>query len=681
MIDIMLIFSFVLIGIVNLVLLFSLISSDNITGFFSQSSTGSVYVRIVRPIDIIIHSPINNWTYSFNVDDGVEFEHHLYYPIELLVSADEEVVDWKYSIYNNNILIEEDVPLDPNSTIFFRQGINKIVVSATNDPGVWFNEESEFEITVGESVPVLEAETDYYLCEGSFFRREISAIDYDQNIVDFGIQPETPIYVETLYNKQDGIFYYGAISTSLITKMMVDTTLQRLLYVYDEDEFHASLSTYFHILEVNRVPEYNRLGVYKLWKSGKDSVFNKTWYVYDIEDGFLEDGLMEINISYQNGSEFDLFELNPNGSMYYEATNESIAMAHNLSLCIKDNPIEDVHPNLTEHCGSDGSSNIVCEDMYLTISDENRPVEILDIFPSDNFNVDAFNDTEFWVLIEDFDGDILEYSFYHNDDELYYNVTNNYDDDYRYLVNFTHFFGCGIDGEQNLTFNVSDGLNFDNFSWVVDVNGVPCEEEVPTYQGGGGPVPFYCVENWGCDSWSTCQNVESSYKLGSLSIDDYYSYKDKCSQLGFSDGSCGFQLRECIDLNQCNNSEYKRVKPEIDQICHFTKNPNCFDKIKNCHDGSCETGVDCGGPCKPCPTCSDNIQNQGEEGVDCGGPCPIDCEKEMPLMRSIFIISLLLLLLILIIFIIQRIVKIIKGQTLTREDKRSQRIKNLLNKN
>ncbi|MBN2014313.1 MAG: hypothetical protein JW778_03955 [Candidatus Altiarchaeota archaeon] len=49
--------------------------------------------------------------------------------------------------------------------------------------------------------------------------------------------------------------------------------------------------------------------------------------------------------------------------------------------------------------------------------------------------------------------------------------------------------------------------------------------------------------------------------------------------------------------------------------------PSCFDGILNCHDGDCETGIDCGGPCKPCPSCSDGIQNQGEEGVDCGGPC------------------------------------------------------------
>ncbi len=44
----------------------------------------------------------------------------------------------------------------------------------------------------------------------------------------------------------------------------------------------------------------------------------------------------------------------------------------------------------------------------------------------------------------------------------------------------------------------------------------------------------------------------------------------------------------------------------------------CDDGIQN----QGEEGIDCGGPCAPCITCFDGIQNQGEEGIDCGGPCP-----------------------------------------------------------
>ncbi|MBN2013863.1 MAG: S8 family serine peptidase [Candidatus Altiarchaeota archaeon] len=48
---------------------------------------------------------------------------------------------------------------------------------------------------------------------------------------------------------------------------------------------------------------------------------------------------------------------------------------------------------------------------------------------------------------------------------------------------------------------------------------------------------------------------------------------------------------------------------------------SCFDGIKNCHDNSCEEGIDCGGPCRACPSCDDGVQNQGEQGIDCGGLC------------------------------------------------------------
>jgi len=50
--------------------------------------------------------------------------------------------------------------------------------------------------------------------------------------------------------------------------------------------------------------------------------------------------------------------------------------------------------------------------------------------------------------------------------------------------------------------------------------------------------------------------------------------------------------------------------------------PTCDDSIQN----GDETGVDCGGTCKPCqttttPTCDDSIKNGDETGVDCGGTC------------------------------------------------------------
>jgi len=53
----------------------------------------------------------------------------------------------------------------------------------------------------------------------------------------------------------------------------------------------------------------------------------------------------------------------------------------------------------------------------------------------------------------------------------------------------------------------------------------------------------------------------------------------------------------------------------------------CFDGIKNCHDGACEEGVDCGGPCPPCVAPTTTLPGEeitppteaAEEAVLCPG--------------------------------------------------------------
>ncbi|KYK26141.1 hypothetical protein AYK26_00810 [Euryarchaeota archaeon SM23-78] len=90
-----------------------------------------------------------------------------------------------------------------------------------------------------------------------------------------------------------------------------------------------------------------------------------------------------------------------------------------------------------------------------------------------------------------------------------------------------------------------------------------------------------CDPDWNCTEWSPCMPA-------------------------------GFMFRNCTDLNDCNDN---RTKPDEIRQCDY--NATCDDGLKN----GIEEGVDCGGPCEPCPTCNDSIQNQGEGGVDCGGPC------------------------------------------------------------
>ena len=106
----------------------------------------------------------------------------------------------------------------------------------------------------------------------------------------------------------------------------------------------------------------------------------------------------------------------------------------------------------------------------------------------------------------------------------------------------------------------------------------------------------------------------------------------------------------------CNNGVDDDCDGQVDENCaqNLTQLGTCFNTLQ---DGD-ETGIDCGGSCRSCasctdgilnqgeyktavdlgtgnvsdcgglncpscPTCSDGIKNQGEMGVDCGGPCQI----------------------------------------------------------
>ena len=140
--------------------------------------------------------------------------------------------------------------------------------------------------------------------------------------------------------------------------------------------------------------------------------------------------------------------------------------------------------------------------------------------------------------------------------------------------------------------------------------------------GGAGGGGAYCQEKWGCGSWEICQHAQTSLEKGILNGDNFRIISDYCKSNKLAEKLCGYQRRECIEINVCKT---QNSKPQEIQACYYSENPTCIDGVKNCHDNDCEFLVDCGGPCNNCATCNDAIQNQFEEGVDCGGPCPSGC--------------------------------------------------------
>jgi len=268
-----------------------------------------------------------------------------------------------------------------------------------------------------------------------------------------------------------------------------------------------------------------------------------------------------------------------------------------------------------------------------------------------NFSAVANDNLVFNVSKYDPDGTIPD-SYWYADSISKKYYSGNSSDEFRYS------FGCGVSGIHNISVEITDGLLNDSYNWTVTVSFIPCpSEQASLGGGGGGEGKPLCAEKWVCGDWQVCQNANVSLKAGLLKGSDYRLIKEVCSKNSWGDDSCGLQTKFCGDVANCNSS---RNKPAEVQACYYTQHPSCNDGIKNCHDDSCELLIDCGGPCGNCPTCSDKIQNQGEEGIDCGGPCPWKCQVEMPEKQDWKFCILKLIILILVIIIIIRIKRIIE---------------------
>lgn len=74
-------------------------------------------------------------------------------------------------------------------------------------------------------------------------------------------------------------------------------------------------------------------------------------------------------------------------------------------------------------------------------------------------------------------------------------------------------------------------------------------------------LDYFCNEYWVCFNWSECSIL-------------------------------GIRNRTCVDNNNCGS--YNDKPKEVEECVYLG---SCFDNLINCHDGLCEEGVDCGGPC------------------------------------------------------------------------------------
>ena len=628
----------IVISSINIVFLF-FIDSPVITG---SGITASVSLTIEGEEKLInISSPLNT-TYNFSINDP--------YTIDLNVSAINFVADsWWFTLWDlkHNEIVNESIAFSPNTTFDAVRWSNKLTVYADDD-GETINANVTFYVEVPNSAPILSGiNSSIYVCESDYLSYSFNATDVDEQNLELSISPADPFYLNPLSTS-------GAITT--VIELFSGILDKDDIGIYEETisvsdgEYADSDDTNITVIEMNNPPVINNIGVQTVWTSGDNSTFYKQVIVTDVENGNQSSGNLTFEIIFPEGD--DLFNITNEGIMNFTPNSSQVGV-YNISVCVNDTGINSPHERIFVECGQDGSSITVCNNFSLTITNENRAPTITDYYP-DNLTLSVSGTSNLYFNITEYDPDATIPDAYWYVD----NVFKEYDSG-SLIDEFTYNFGCDVSGTKSIKAEITDGLLNDSITWSLGVSLVECPvPPVGGAGGGGGGAGITCIEKWACSIWSICQNAEKSLEVGLLSGEDYRIIQEQCAENKLEDEFCGVQIRTCHDINLCDTTFFK---PSEFQNCHYTEKPSCDDGIKNCHNQACELLVDCGGPCPPCPTCSDKIKNQGEEGIDCGGPCPWKCPEEIPfLKRTGILYSFLIIILILISIAIIKIIQIIQ---------------------
>lgn len=642
------IFIFIMLSVANTYSLFKVLPKETrITGHGITASVSFVIQDSNRIINIT--SPLNQ-TYNFNIGD--------IYTLDLNASANFEAESWWYTLWDNrhNELVYFQNPFVPNITFDATRWSNTLIVYANDSRGEIYNTNVTFFIEVPNSAPFLgDINSSIFVCENDYLEYKFNATDVDENNLLVGITPTNPFYSifssEINYTTNEYEIFSGNLGKIDVGGINNGYFTYEETVFANDGEYIDTRDTNITVIEINNPPVIQNIGVQTVWTYGANSIFYQEVNVSDIEDGNQTSENITFSIIFENNE--NLFEINQNGIMNYTPNSSSIG-TYLINVCVNDTGIDNPHENISDQCGQTGGVMMSCENFSLTITDENRPPTITEYSPS-NLTITSRGTNRLYFNVSEYDPDYtIPDTYWYVDDELTeYDEANSTDE-------FFYTFGCGIRGSHKIRADVTDGLLNDTIEWDINVELVDCpEEEVGSGGGGGGGGGgLSCTEKWGCGLWGICQNAKSALGLGTISGEDYREIRKECDSRGLDENSCGIKTRICTDTNKCNTT-YNM--PEIFQSCVYVGVPSCYDGILNCHDGSCELSIDCGGPCDPCPTCSDGIQNQGEEGIDCGGPCAWKCPEPEPLLKrtkTLYITGGVLgVLIIILIITIRRILK------------------------
>jgi hypothetical protein len=650
------------------------IFSTPVTGF-DTSSTGSVVFGILgEPFLKILYPYGNNYTYNFSVGD--------IYTLYLNLSTDEQLTSFNYTLFDlhHNVTVsgQNNVAFSPNTTFNAVRWTNQLFVTGYTDSGKIARDNVTFFIHVPNSAPIIYGiNSSIYICEGSSLFYNFYAFDADEDFLTPSISGNGYFFIDYLGQNQSNLtlnyflIFSGRLSKNSVGGLNNGSYTHNIAVSASDGVLSDTALPNITVIEINNPLRINPplgLTVATVWNIGENSTLLKWINISDYEYDSYNYGTHSFNVTITNSTGqlvnlFNLTSVGGNALINFTATNQTPVGVYNVKICVNDTGLTNPNPKILFECGQTGGSATSCDNFQLTVTNKNRQPTIIKHYPDNNKTLDVSGDDTLYFNITKYDPDGTTPDTY-----WYVNGVFSEIDKGSLVDEFNYRFGCGVEGLQKVKVEITDGELNDSLSWNISVGYVPCSNPPASSGGGGGGgggAAPRCTPRWACQSWGICQIADVSLEGGLLSGVDYRKIKDVCDLKQISDQRCGFESRECIDLANCSSSF---GKPNVVDFCLYVENPSCSDGIKDCHNGDCEVLVDCGGPCKPCPSCSDGLKNQEEEGIDCGGPCPWKCVPEVPLLkRKEVVYGFFIILLLIIIVIVIQLLRVLKYKRALKE--------------
>ncbi len=523
--------------------------------------------------------------------------------------------------------------------------------------------DAQVTLKLNSAPSIIDIGNEIFVCENNKTLTYFNVTDPDGDSLDVRISPSFPFFVSPALTFKGNIITQIDLFSGILDKSYTDKSkgykTYREILSADDGKLIDTKPVNITVVEINNAPNLSRIGVQTVWTKGDDSTFNYQAQVLDVEDGNQNSLNLNFSLLFLDNAP-KLFGINNNGTMIF-TPNVSLISAgvynlsvYNISVCVQDKGIIETHSDIISICGQNGGPIKTCTSFSLTLTDANRAPVITSYNPTNlSFNASDMQRLYFNFTTRDPDGTFPDLYWYVDNDLVSFAGGSLYGE-----LNYS--FPCRTAGEHIVKADVTDGLLNTTLVWNITALFLECPINVavggPAGGGGGGSFSR-CDVKWGCTDWGLCQNTEASFKDKLLSKEDYKIIKNNCKEF-FLDDNCGFEVRNCQDVNMCNSTV---LRPDEIGYCTFTTNPSCSDGLKNCHNGQCELLIDCGGSCNACPTCTDKIKDQGEEGLDCGGPCPLVCPPKPPILERIKAGYILIILIVLLLIgVLLQVIRIIR---------------------